>query len=61
MRDDQVINAIVEYVTNARISAERMMTEDPDNEEYYAGKADAYLNVQVTIMCVLKGEKRYEE
>lgn len=58
MRDEQVINAVVEYATNARITAERMMADEPHNEEYHAGKADAYMNVIVYIQRLLEGEQK---
>lgn len=56
MRDEQIINAVVEYCTNARITAERLMGEEPESEEYYAGKADAYMNVQALILDCVRGE-----
>lgn len=58
MRDEQIINAVVEYCTNARITAERLMGEEPESEEYYAGKADTYMNVQALISRLLEGEKK---
>lgn len=57
MSDEKIINAIVEYCTNARITAERLMDEEPDNEEYYAGKADAYTNVRLLVRRLLEGER----
>lgn len=57
MTDEKIINAIVEYCTNARITAERLMDEEPDNEEYYAGKADAYMNVQILVQRLLEEQQ----
>jgi hypothetical protein len=57
MKDEKIIEAVVEFVVNARNTAERLMDEEPHNEEYYAGKADAYMNVHALISRLLEGDE----
>lgn len=57
MKYEKIINAVVEFVVNAYNTAERLAEQEPQNEEYNAGKADAYMNVHALISRLLEGEK----